>query len=111
MDVGTTIGSLKKGSWVFMSAIITIPFSNSCVEEFEPETEIFESALIVEATITNEEKRQQVLVSRTFRLEEDGPTPESSAVVRITDDQQGNYTFDEVEPGTYLSTEPFRALP
>ena len=111
MDVGTTIGSLKKGCWVFISAIITVPLFNSCVEEFEPKTEIFESALIVEATITNEEKRQQVLVSRTFRLEEDGPTPESSAVVRITDDQQGNYTFEEVEPGTYLSSEPFRALP
>ncbi len=83
----------------------------SCVESFEPETEIFESVLIVEATITNENKRQQVLLSRTFRLEEDGPNPESSAQVVVRDDQQNEFVFEEVEAGRYLSVQSFGALP
>ena len=89
---------------------ILLFFTISCTERFEPQTEIFESALIVEATITNENKRQQILLSRAFRLEEDGPNPESSATVQVTDDQRNEYIFVEEEPGKYLSSEEFSAL-
>ncbi|PRX54549.1 DUF4249 domain-containing protein [Flagellimonas meridianipacifica] len=98
------------------SSFLVVPFVfslffASCVETFEPETEVFESVLIVEAAITNEDKRQQVLLTRTFRLEEDGPNPESSATVRVIDDQQNEFVFEEVEPGRYLSALPFSAVP
>ena len=89
---------------------ILLLFTISCTERFEPQTEIFESALIVEATITNENKRQQILLSRAFRLEEDGPNPESSATVQVTDDQRNEYVFVEEAPGKYLSSEEFSAL-
>ncbi|MEM9363671.1 MAG: DUF4249 domain-containing protein [Bacteroidota bacterium] len=95
----------------FAGLVVLTLFFTSCVETFEPETEIFESALIVEATLTNEDKRQQVLLARTFRLEEDGPNPESSATIRVVDDQQNTFVFEEVEPGKYLSVQTFFAAP
>ncbi|WP_422860129.1 DUF4249 domain-containing protein [Flagellimonas sp. S174] len=94
-----------------MGPILLSLFFVSCVETFEPETEVFESVLIVEAAITNEDKRQQVLLNRTFRLEEEGPNPESSATVRVVDDQQNEFVFEEVEPGRYLSVQTFSAVP
>ncbi|MEM9076614.1 MAG: DUF4249 domain-containing protein [Bacteroidota bacterium] len=105
-----TISTYFSSTFLVGSMVLSLLFT-SCVETFEPETEIFESALIVEATITNENKRQQVLLTRTFRLEENGPNPESSATVRIVDDQQREFVFEEVEPGRYLSTQVFAAEP
>ena len=51
-----------------------------CIEEIDFETETFESALVIEATITNELGDQEIVLSRTFRFEEDGPVPESGAM-------------------------------
>lgn len=110
MEIGYLLKYIEQIPVLKAFAFLLILFG-SCVESFEPQTEIFESALIVEAAITNEDKRQQVLLSRTFRLEDDGPNPESSAVVRVTDNQQNEYVFEEIEPGMYMSVQPFAALP
>ncbi|WP_411030555.1 DUF4249 domain-containing protein [Spongiimicrobium sp. 3-5] len=83
----------------------------NCTEPFEPKTETFESALVIEATITNELKAHEILLSRTFRFEEDGPITESGASVSITDDTQNTYLFEETAPGTYSATAPFAAEP
>ncbi|UII79362.1 DUF4249 domain-containing protein [Flagellimonas sp. CMM7] len=81
-----------------------------CIEEFDAEFEDFESAIVVEATITNEMERQQVFLSRTYKFEEEGPTAEINAQVRIT--EGGNtYTLQETEPGVYVSEQPFAAQP
>ena len=85
--------------------------STSCLEEFDFKTESFESALVVEATLTNEMKNQEVLISRTFRFEEEGPNAETNADVRITDDLSNTYDFQEMEPGKYVSVNPFSAVP
>lgn len=106
MDIYYRLGIIRRT--VYFCALLI--FNISCIERFEPQTEIFESALIVEATITNENKRQQILLSRAFRLEEDGPNPESSATVQVTDDQRNEYVFVEEAPGKYLSSEEFSAL-
>ena len=66
----------------FIIAFISL-LTFSCIEEIEFETETFESALVIEATITNEMKVHEILLSRTFRFEEDGPMPESGASVTI----------------------------
>ncbi len=81
-----------------------------CVDPFEPETVSFESALVVEATITDELKQQEILLSRTFEFEEDGPDLESGAQVRVTDDTGGNFVFVEASPGRYISSIPFQAV-
>ncbi len=83
---------------------------NGCVEEFEFGTQNFEDLLVIESTITDELKLQEVLISRTFRLENDGPLPESNATVSVIDDLQVEYVFNEAEPGRYVSVNMFEAL-
>ena len=84
--------------------------SNACVEEFEFGTQNFEDILVVESTITNELKFQEVSVSRTFRLEQDGPVPEQNAEVVVTSgNEQVTYLFEETSPGKYVSTTMFEA--
>jgi len=82
----------------------------SCVEEidFVQPNNTFESALVIEATITNELKQQKIVLSRTYAFEADGPNPESGATVRIESDQ-GIINFTEEEPGIYLSENSFAA--
>lgn len=82
---------------------------NACVEPFVAETETFESVLVIEATITNELKQQELLLSRTFRFEEDGPKPERNSEVQIEDDMGTTYAFTEAAPGTYVSEQEFAA--
>jgi len=84
----------------------------SCVEEIDLITETeFESALVVEATITNELIQQKVLLSRSFRLEANEPSPESNANVKVIDGNSISYNFQETEPGIYLSVNTFVAQP
>ena len=82
----------------------------ACVEPFEPETITFESALVVEATITDELKNQEIFLSRTFEFEEDGADPETNARVVVNDDQGGVFEFIEITAGVYESSTAFRAV-
>lgn len=81
----------------------------TCVEPFEVETEVFEDALVVDATITDEMKRQLILLNRAYLLEEFNPIPEENADVRIIDNQQNEYIFQEIAPGQYVSINEFAA--
>lgn len=80
----------------------------SCVEEFVPETLTFEDLLVVEATITDELKFQEIRLSRTFQFEE-SPIVESQADIIITDSDQNSFEFRETVPGKYLSIVEFNA--
>jgi hypothetical protein len=89
--------------------IIIILISNSCVELFDIKTLTFENALVIEATITNEFKLQEINLSRTFRLEDEGPLFETNADVKIEDDSHNIYNFHETSPGKYVSVAAFSA--
>lgn len=82
---------------------------HSCVEPYEFKSEVFDSALVVEGTITNEEKNQEIMISRTYRLEEEGPVPLRNADVWVEDDTGRIYNFEERSPGKYFSVAPFKA--
>ena len=87
-------------------------FTNSCVEPFDIKTEVFESAIVIEGTITNEFKHQKIKLTRTFRFEEAFPLAESNADVKIIDDSQNTYNFEEsVLNGNYISVSKFSAEP
>ena len=83
----------------------------SCVENLPLETESFESALVVECTITNEFKRQTIKLSRTYFLEGSELVIENGATVTVTDTMQNNYTFVQNSLGEYVSTIEFAAQP
>ena len=82
----------------------------SCVEPFEFKTAGFESALVVEASISNEVKFQKIKLSRTYKLENSGITNEIGATVVVTDDKKNVYNFNELSPGEYTSNTPFAAV-
>jgi hypothetical protein len=82
----------------------------SCTEQYALQTTDFEDALVVEATITNEFKQQEIKLSRTYRFEEDGPTFESGAAVRIVAGDGAEYSFHESD-GKYVSDDAFEAVP
>jgi len=84
---------------------------SSCVEEIPLETESFESILIVEATITNENKQHEILLSRSYKLGSNQPIYESDATVIVSDDLGNSFTFNETEQGTYVSENVFAAQP
>ena len=80
-----------------------------CVDPFEPETINFESAIVVEASITDELKSQVIFLSRTFEFEAEGPAAESNANVEVIDSQGNVFEFVESEAGVYNSVQEFRA--
>jgi hypothetical protein len=90
--------------------IILMVLVTSCVEEIPLETENFESILIIEATITNEFKKQEILLSRSFKFDSI-PEKESNAAVKVNDDTANTYIFTEAEPGVYKSQTTFAAQP
>lgn len=98
---------VKHKKIAFLLALFSII---SCVDPYQLESSNFEDAIVVEATITNELKKQEIKISRTYRFEENGPSFESGANVYIEDDLGTTYTFEELN-GKYFSTEEFQALP
>lgn len=96
---------LKQVAVIVCTALLPI----GCIEPIDIKTETFESALVVEAVISDNLEPQEISLSRTFRLEEDGPSPESNARVTILDDLGNEFLFAESEPGKYVSLDPFKA--
>ncbi len=80
----------------------------SCTEPFTGEVAGLEDVLVVNAILTNENKQQEVSLTRPYRFEEDTPIAEENAIVSI-DDGARRFSFDEVEPGKYLSSISFAA--
>ncbi len=97
---------LKKIAILVFAPIVLL---SGCIEPFDAEIVDFESAIVVEATITDEVKVQQVFLTRTFEFDVDGPSAEQNANVRVTDGSGNTFVFQEVEPGLYESEQPFAA--
>lgn len=90
----------------YLIFIITI----SCTEPYTLETENFEDLLVVEATVTNEYKKQTVKLSRTIPLEQNTPKIEHGANVKITTNTGLEFLFIE-ENDIYVSIEEFKIEP
>ncbi len=84
---------------------------SGCIEPFDTSYVDFESALVIDATITDEPKHQEIYISRTYEFEADGPTGESGARVKVLTGNGNAYDFTEGEAGTYVSNQLFSAEP
>jgi len=98
--------NFKKIFFVFTIVSLLI----SCTEEYPLQTNTFEDAIVIEATITNELKKQEIKISKTYRLEENEPTFEANATVYILDDLENRFDFEEIN-NKYISTIAFQAVP
>ncbi|QLC66421.1 DUF4249 domain-containing protein [Flavobacterium sp. LPB0248] len=97
---------IYKISLLFLLVLV----ASSCTEQYVFQNNDFESALVVEGTITNELKNQTIRLSQVYQLEETGPKLEKGAHVFISDDQGNEYQFEEKDT-IYSSITPFKAEP
>jgi len=84
---------------------------SSCVEEIAFSTTHNKRALVIESTLTNEIRFQEVRLSHSYALNQAGPSYETNAIVSISDDQQQTYTFHSLDSGRYVSDVQFAAVP
>ncbi|AUP81467.1 DUF4249 domain-containing protein [Flavivirga eckloniae] len=103
---------MKKTKRHIIYLILVNVIFNSCVEPINIDnSSTSEDVIVIEAIITNELKRHEIKISKTFELNQDGPSPESNAEVKIIDASQNVYNFNEDTPGKYISTSEFAATP
>ncbi|MFD0932394.1 DUF4249 domain-containing protein [Psychroflexus salinarum] len=98
---------MKLKSKYILLFLFTAIVAVSCVEEIPLETEGFESAIVIEGTVTNEVKQHQIKLSETYAIATTGPNPLSGADVRVVGNSQ--HVFEETEPGIYISRDSFAA--
>ncbi|WP_264536044.1 DUF4249 domain-containing protein [Flavobacterium sp. N1736] len=91
---------------LFLLAIIL----NGCTESYPLLTNTYEEVLVVEATITNELKFQEIKLTKTAKFEDDSYLPESGAKVFITDGAGNQYNFTQ-NAENYISDVEFQAQP
>lgn len=93
-------------------AFLLCGFYLSCVEEIELKSDgYFESALVVEAILTDELKTHKILLSRSYEISSVSPILEFGAKVSLVDENGVVIYFQEVQPGMYLSEIEFQAMP
>lgn len=80
----------------------------SCTEPYALQSTNENSSLVIEATITNELKHQEVKLTRTYRLGETGATFEEGATIKVISDNGSVYNFQE-DGDKYISTDIFQA--
>ncbi|MFC0780330.1 DUF4249 domain-containing protein [Flavobacterium sp. HJSW_4] len=89
--------------------LLTILFSG-CTETYPLLTNTYEEIIVVEATLTNELKNQEIKITKTSKFEDEEVAVESGAKVIVRDDQRNEYLFAE-SSGVYKSQVAFEALP
>ncbi|RYJ52742.1 DUF4249 domain-containing protein [Flavobacterium petrolei] len=89
-------------------ALLILNILNSCSEAYNLQTDTYQEALVVEATITNEFIRQEIKISKTSQFEDEGIEKESGAIVIIEDDLGNTFPFEEKDD-IYISKNPFKA--
>lgn len=94
-------------------AVTLLSGITACEDPYEPKTNTFESVLVVDATITNELKVQQITISETYRLEERRDTVNfvNNAQVSVNASSGETFNFIGAGNGEYRSVDPFQALP
>lgn len=89
-------------------SLLTILFSG-CTETYPLLTNTYEEIIVVEATLTNELKKQEIKITKTSKFEDEGVQVEKGAKVIVKDDQNHEYVFEE-NNGIYVSQSEFEAV-
>lgn len=91
--------------------LLLVALTYACTEEIPLKTENFESFLVVEGIITNQDKQQEVKLSRSYQLDERTPVPVTGAQVKVVTGSGDSFNFIEEVPGRYLSENTFSTTP
>ncbi len=92
----------------FLGVILMV--LTNCTEPFEVDkVPVFESALVIKASLTDQNKIQNVILSRSFPLDTVITSKELGAQVQIVDDTGRIFNFNDMGNGNYNSNIPFAA--
>jgi len=83
----------------------------SCVETVELEEQNTPDLLVIEASLTDELKTQQVRLTRSFGFETDSVPPETQAQVIVETNQGETFAFRHTGDGVYVSNSEFAVVP
>lgn len=84
--------------------------TSSCTEPYALQSNNYQNHLVIEATITNGIKHQEVKLTRTYRLEENEPTIEENAIIKIIGSNGSIFLFTQ-QGDSYFSNDEFEPLP
>ncbi|WP_029271778.1 DUF4249 domain-containing protein [Flavobacterium sp. KJJ] len=95
---------------LFLRFLVTIILSSvfGCTTPYAYQNKGFEDVIVIEATITNENKNQEIKLTRTYQLDGVKSKFETEAVVYITDNSGNKYDFEENNE-LYTSVNQFQA--
>lgn len=82
----------------------------SCVDPYQLQNSNFEEIIVIEATVSNELKKQEVKISKTYRSGEDNEDALISDADVFVQDSDGNQYNFEYETDKYVSTAEFQAV-
>jgi hypothetical protein len=92
------------------SLLILCSITVGCSETYNLQSNNYEELLVIEATITNEFKKQEIKITKTSKFEDEEVKTESGATVMVSDNNGKNYIFNNVS-GIYVSENEFQAEP
>lgn len=93
---------------ILLSILVTL-FSR-CTEAYPLITNRYEEVLVVEANLTNELKRHEIMLTKSAKFEDESYLTENGAEVFITDDAGNQYNFSQ-DSDKYVSDVEFQAVP
>ncbi|MCH4822283.1 DUF4249 domain-containing protein [Gramella lutea] len=94
-----------------MIGLISMLFLNSCVDEIELDSQNFESYLVIEGIITDQEEFQEIKLTRSYDLEDNEPSVVGNASVEVNSSNGATFRFERNSDGVYISETPFSAQP
>ncbi|MCE5346162.1 MAG: DUF4249 domain-containing protein [Bacteroidales bacterium] len=92
---------MKKKWWKPLILLFTTGILFTCIDPYTPKLDDFQSILVVDALLTDENISNYVKLSRTIRTLDEDPAKVSGAVVTITDDLGKSTTLCETSAGIY----------
>lgn len=102
---------MKKQDWTYRLVFFGILcLFNACTEDYDFEREDFEKILIVDGSITNQEKKHQVFLGRSFPFN-GSPVMETGAQVEVRSSAGERFIYREKADHSYEAIEAFAAEP
>ena len=92
---------MKKIWWKPLILLFIIGTLFTCIEPFSPRLDQYQSILVVDALLTDENGSNYIRLSRTIKTAGEKPEMVSGALVMIKDDQGSSTTLSETSDGTY----------
>lgn len=91
---------------------LTLFMLNGCIEPYEIKQEdSFDDRLVIETVLTNEIAYQTIKLSRTYSLNNVSRVVENGAEVKVIEDDNVFYIYEEKQPGEYISKVKYGAKP